>query len=137
MQHSTTQPRIAVIPQQPVVNRSIFVVALALCGLVSFLAGVANLTLAIIQLSNGFLPGVGSTELLDAAFDLTLGALILGSLGAFVKGRILSIWLYAGSLLASLVYQITMGYPPNYLFLGFGFLLVWQLLKFRNELDLR
>jgi hypothetical protein len=29
-----------------------------------------------------------------------------------------------------------MGYPLNYLFLIFGLLLIWQLLKYRNELNL-
>ena len=136
MQHSTTQPRIAAITQHPVIHRSVFVLALALFGVVSFLAGIANLTLAIIQSSNGALPGVGSAALLDAAFDFTLGALIVGSLGAFAQNRLLSVWLYAGGILADILYDSLMGYPPNALFVLFGLLLVSQLLRFRNELEL-
>ena len=136
MQHTTTQPRIAAITQQSVVNRSIFITAIALFGVVSFLAGIANLTLAIIQSPNGALPGLSSASLLDAAFDFTLGALIVGSLGAFVQNRMLSVWLYAGGILADILYDSLMGYPPNALFVLFGLLLVSQLLRFRNELEL-
>ena len=137
MQHSTTQPRIAAITQKPVVNRSIFVIALALFGVLSFLAGIANLIFAIIQFSNSSLPGIGSAALLDAAFEFTLGALIVGSLGAFVQNRMLSVWLYAGGILADILYDSLMGYPPNALFVLFGLLLVSQLLRFRNELELK
>ena len=136
MQYSTTQPRIAAITEQPVINKSIFVTALAIFGVFSILGGISSSVLAIIQFSNGSLPSVTSITLTDAAFNLSLGALIIASVGAFAKGRILSIWLYAGSLFVDGIYHLMMGYPLNYLFIGFGLLLIWQLLKFRSELEL-
>jgi hypothetical protein len=136
MQHTTTQPRIAAISQQPVINKSVFLIALAVFGVVSIVAGIVNLIPAIIQLSNGSVPGVASTTWIDIAFDLALGGLIMASVGIFIKGRMLSIWLYAGSIVADIFYDVIRGYPLNFLFVLFGIVIVWQLLKFRDELEL-
>jgi hypothetical protein len=136
MQHSTTHPRIAAITQPPGINKTIFVFALAFFGVIGILSGIMNLVAAIIQLSSGSLTGVASTVWIDIAFNLSLGGLILASLGAFTERRMLSIWLYAASIIVDGIYHLMMGYPLNYLFMGFGLLLIWQLLKFRNELEL-
>ena len=44
--------------------------------------------------------------------------------------------LYGGSILLDILYNLATGNPLNYLFIGFGLLLVWQILKFRNRLEL-
>jgi hypothetical protein len=74
--------------------------------------------------------------LTDAVYRLILGTLIIVSSRAFAKGRFLSIWLYAGSLILDSFYNLMTGYPLNYLFVAFGLLMIWQILKFRNQLDL-
>jgi hypothetical protein len=82
------------------------------------------------------MPEPASTMVIQAAYDLSVGVLIVVSSRLFAKGKLLSIWLYGGSMVIDSLYHLIMGYPLNYLFLGFGFLLLWQILKVRNELDL-
>ncbi|HUE99956.1 MAG TPA: hypothetical protein VMN99_11935 [Anaerolineales bacterium] len=133
MEHSTTQPRIAAITYQPVLKKSTFVIALAVFGGISILAGIISLISAIVLLSNAFMPSLASTMFTDAAFDLALGALLLASSRAFAKGRILAIWLYGGSILIDSLYNIMMGYPLHYVFMGLGLLLIWQMLKSKDK----
>jgi len=136
MEYSTTQQRIAAIGHRPVLNKSVFVLALALFGVFSALAGIISLVTAIILFSNASMPGIASAMLTDTAFELSLGTLIIASSRMLAKGRILSVGLYAGSIVLDTLYNIMTGYPLNYVFIGFGLLLIWQILKFRNELEL-
>jgi hypothetical protein len=136
MEFSTTQPKISAIARQPVLKKSAFVAALAIFGVFNTLAGIISLVTAIILISNASMPSLASTLLTDTAYKLSLGTLIIASSRAFVKGRLLSIWLYAGSILLDSLYNLLTGYPLNYVFIGFGLLLIWQILKFKNELDL-
>jgi hypothetical protein len=137
MQHSTTQPRIAAITHQPVLKKDIFVFALAVFGFFSILSGIVGFVLAIILLSNATAPDLATTLFIDPAYDLTLGAIIIVSSRAFARGKFLSVWLYGGSLIIDSLYHTLRGYPLNFLFMGFGLLIIWQLLRFRSELDLR
>lgn len=138
MQHTTTQPRITAITQthQAVIKKSTFVIALAGFGGMSILAGVISLVSAIVLLSNAAMPSLVNTILADVAFDFILGALIIASLRALVQGKMLAVWLYAISILIDGFYSLVMGYPLNYIFMGFGLLLVWQMVKYRAELEL-
>ena len=136
MEYSTTQQRIAAIGHQPALKKSTFVVALALFGVFSALAGAISLA-STITLSPG-IPGSGlaNTLLTDAVFEFSLAALIFSSTRAFTKGKIISIWLYGGSIILDIFYKLLTGNPLNYLFIAFGLFLIWQVLKFREELDL-
>jgi len=135
MQHTTTQPRITAITQthQTVFKKSTFVFALAVLSGLTILAGIVSLVSAIILLSNSSLPNLSSTLLMDAVLDLTIGMLILASSRAFASGKILAIWLCAGSILLDSLYGLIKGYEFHYIFIGFGFLLIWQMLKYRQQ----
>jgi hypothetical protein len=138
METSTTHPRIVPIAQtyQPVPKKFTFVVALAFFGVCSILASIVSFVSVIILLLNATMPEPVSRMLIEPTYELTLGALILVSSRTFAKGKLLSIWIYAGSIVIDSLYHMFMGYPLNYLFVGFGILLIWQLLKFRTELEL-
>ncbi|MEO5888020.1 MAG: hypothetical protein ABIQ77_10165 [Anaerolineales bacterium] len=136
MQHTTTQPRIAAITQPTDVKRSTFVIALAVFGVMSILLGLINLFSANIGLSKASMPSLVNTILIGVAFDFILGALIITSSGALAQGRMLAIWLYGGSILLNICFNLAMGQPLNYLFIGFGLLLIWQIAKYRQNLRL-
>jgi hypothetical protein len=133
MQHSTTHPRITVIPRQPVFNKSILGIAIAAFGILNVLVGVIGLVSVIIPFLSTSILTLAGTTLSNALFDLFLGAVILGSFRAFTQGRPAAIWLYVASLAIDLLYKLVMGYPVNYVFIGFGVLLIWQLLKLRAQ----
>jgi hypothetical protein len=135
MDYSTTQQRIAAIGHQPVLKKSAFVAALAIFGVFNVLAGIISLTSAIIFSSDASAPGLANSLLLDAVYQFSLSALIFASARAFAQGKMLSIWLYGGSIILDCTYSLVMGKPLNYVFIGFGLFLIWQILQFRNRLD--
>ena len=139
MQHTTTQPRINVGAQthQTVFNKSIFVIALAGLGGLSLLTGIISLVSAIVLFSNASMPSLFSTLLANAVLDITVGTLMIASSKAFAKGRILAVWLLGGSILLDCLYSLIMGYELHYILIGLGFLLIWQMLKFREEWKFR
>ena len=136
MHYSTTQPRIPAIVQQPVLKKSTFVYALAVFGVFSALAGIISLATAIILSSDASMPVLSEPMLIDAVCEFSLAALIFASSRTFSMGKILSIWLYGSSIVLDSLYNLVTGYPLNYLFIGFGLLLIWQIWKFRNQLEL-
>ena len=136
MEFSTTQPRIAVIPRQPVLKKPVFTASLAIFGIFSILAGVISLVTAIALISNASMPSLVSALLTDTVVELSLGALILASTKAFAQGKILSVWVYGSSMVLDSLYNLATGYPLNYVFIGFGLLLIWQVLRYRDELEL-
>ena len=136
MEYSTTQQRIAAIGHQPALKKSTFVMALAIFGIFSVLAGSISVATSTTLFSGAAMPGRAEAMLADAVYEFVLGALILSSSRAFAKGRILSVWLYAASILLDSLYNIATGYPVNYVFVGFGLLLIWQILRFRDRLEL-
>jgi len=135
MQHITTQPRITAITQshQSVFKKPTFVIGLAGLGGIAILAGIISLISAMILISNASMPGLSSTMLTDAAVSMTIGTLIIASSRAFAKGKMLAIWLYGGSIFLDSLYSLIMGYELHYIFMGLGFLVIWQMLKFRKE----
>ena len=139
MENTTTHPRIVPITQtrQPVLRKSVFIAALALFGIFDILAGIISLVTAIILSSHASMPSLANSTLIDAIYKLSLGALIIASSAAFAKGKLLSIWLYAVGMLLANVYSLTMGYPVNYVFMGFGLLMIWQIWRYRNLLELK
>jgi hypothetical protein len=136
MEYSTTQQRIAAIGHQPALKKSTFVIALAIFGVFSVLAGMISLATWITLSSGAAMPGLADAMLIDAVYEFILGALIFASSRAFAKGKMLSVWIYAASILLDSLYNIVTGYPLNYVFVGFGLLLIWQILRFRDRLDL-
>ena len=138
MEFSTTQPKIAAIahPRQSVSKKPTFVIALSLFGIVSILTGIVSFVLAIILFSNGTMPDPAGALWIDSVYNLFLGGLILFSARSFARGQFLSIWLYFGGMMIDALYHVMMGNPLNYLFLGFGLLIIWQILQFRSELEL-
>ncbi len=136
MEYSTTQQRIAAIGHQPALKKSTFVIALAIFGVFSILAGMISLATWITLSSGAAIPGLADAMLTDAVYEFILGALIFASSRAFAKGKMLSVWIYAASILLDSLYNIVTGYPLNYVFVGFGLLLIWQILRFRGRLDL-
>lgn len=136
MEFTTTQQRIAAIGHQPVLKKSTFIFALAIFGVFSVLAGLISLATSITLSSGAAMPGIAESMLIDAVYEFFLGALIFASSRAFSTGKLLSVWLYAASILLDSLYNIVTGYPLNYLFIGFGLLLIWQILRFRDRLDL-
>lgn len=139
MENTTTHPRIVPITQthQPVLRKSAFVAALALFGVFNTVAAILSLITAIILFSNGSMPSLANATLMGAVYKLSLGALILASAFTFTKGRMLSVWLYAGSLIIDCVYNLMTGYSLNYVFIGFGLLIIWQILNYKNQLELK
>jgi hypothetical protein len=133
MQHTTTQPRITAITQQLVLKKSVFVIALAVLGGFTILAGMISLVSAIILLSNAAMPSLSSSLLADAGMDITTGLLIIASSRAFAKGKILAVWLCGASMLVDSLYSLIRSYPLHYIFIGLGCLFIWQMLKFRTE----
>lgn len=133
MQHTTTQPRMAAITQQTIMNKSHFFLALAAFGVVNILMGLMSLVSAIIPFSSTSILILAGTNIADAVFELFLGVLILASCRAFTKGKSLALWLYSASILMEILYKLLMGSPINYVFVGFGAFMVWQLLKFRQQ----
>jgi len=135
MQHTTTQPRITAIIQthQSVFKKSTFVIGLAGLGGLAILAGIMNLISAMILISNTSISGLSSTMLTDAVATMITGTLIIESSRAFAKGKMLAIWLLGGSILLDNLYGLIMGYELHYIFMGLGFLLIWQMLKFRKD----
>lgn len=136
MQHTTTQPRITAITHQSVFKKSTFVIALAVLGGITILAGIVSLISAIILVSNASMPNLFRTILTDAVFDITLGTLIVASSMAFAKGKIQAIWFFGGSILLDCLYSLIRGYELHYIFTGLGFLLIWQMLTFRKEWEI-
>ena len=136
MEYSTTQQKIAAIGHQPALKKSTFVAALALFGVFSALAGAISLASAIILSSDGSASGLANTLLTDTVYEFSLAALIFASMRAFTKGKIISIWLYGGSIILDIFYNLLTGTPLNYLFIAFGLFLIWQVLKLRDKLDL-
>jgi len=135
MQHTTTQPRITVRPQTrpSTFKKYTFVIAIGVLGGLTILAGIVSLVSGIALFSNVALSGLARSMLIDAVLDITVGALMLASLKAFDKGKMLAVWLYAGSLVLDSLYSLIRGYELHYILLGLGFLLIWQMLKFRSE----
>ena len=129
MEYSTTQQRIAAIGHEPVLKKSTFVFALAIFGVFSALAGIISLATAIMIPSDASL-------WTDAVYEFSLAAVIFASSRAFTQGKILSVWLYGSSILLDTLYNLATGNPLNYLFIAYGLLLVWQILKFRDRLEL-
>ena len=129
MEYSTTQQRIAAVGHEPVLKKSTFVFALAIFGVFSALAGIISFATAITLSSD-------TSLWTDAVYGFSLAALIFASARIFTQGKILAVWLYGGSILLDILYNLATGNPLNYLFIGFGLLLVWQILKFRNRLEL-
>jgi hypothetical protein len=136
MEYSNTQQRIAAIGHQPVLKKSTFGFALAIFGVFSALAGIMSLATATVLSSTGSIPGLANTMLVDAVYEFSLAALIFASSKAFTKGKMLSVWLYGGSIILDILYNIVTGNPLNYLFIGFGLLLIWQILRFKSTLEL-
>lgn len=138
MENSTTHPRIVPVTQRyhSVPKKSHFAIALIFFGVCSVLAGIISFVSAIILLSNGTAPNPVSRMLIEPAYELSLGAFILVSSRTFAKGKLLSVWLYGASIVIDSLYHLIMGYPLNYLFVGFGLFLIWQILKCRDELEL-
>ena len=134
MENSTTHPRIVPLTLSPprVSKKAIFVIAVGFFGICSIFAGI----MSIVLLLNGILSAPASSLWIQIGYELSLGALMLVGARALAKGKLLSIWLYGGSIIIDSVYHLMMGYPLNYLFIAFGLLLIWQLLKHRSELDL-
>ena len=133
MQHSTTQPRIAAITQQTIINQALFVIAIAVFGVLSLLAGVIRLVSAIIPFLSTSIFTLATPTITDASFELFLGVLILISSRAFAKGKFLAVWIYSTSIVMDGLYKLIMGYPLNYLFMGFGLFMIWQMLKSRDQ----
>ena len=136
MQHTTTQPRIAAITPQVVVKKSTFSVALAALGSMSILAGIISSVSAIVLLSETSMPGMINSVLADVACNFILSTLIMASWRALAQGQMLAIWLFGSSLLIDSFYSLVMGYQLNYVFVGFGLILIWQMVKYRAELEL-
>jgi hypothetical protein len=137
MHYTTTQPKIPAIAHQPVLKKSTFVFALAVFGVFSALAGIISLVTAIILSSNASMPSLAETMLFDAVYEFGLSALIFASSRAFSKGRLLSVWLYGSSLVLDSFYNLMTGNPLNYLFVGFGLFVIWQILRYRSQLELK
>lgn len=136
MEYTTTQQRIAAIGHQPVLKKSAFVLALAIFGVFSGLAGIISLATAIILSSDASMPGLANTMLVDAVYEFSLAALIFASARAFTKGQMLSVWLYGSSVILDILYNLVTGNPFNFVFMGFGLLLISQILRFRSKLEL-
>ena len=133
MQHTTTQPRITVIAYPSVFKKSTFVIALAVLGGITILAGIIGLSSAIILLADASLPNLATMIFTNAVVDMMVGTLIFVSSRAFAIGKVRAIWLFGGSILLDSMYSLIMSYQLHYIFMGLGFLLIWYMLKFRKE----
>ena len=136
MQHTTTQPRIAAITPPLVLKKSTFSVALAALGSMSLLAGIISSVSAIVLFSEAPTSGLVNSVVADVVCNFVLAALLFASWRALAHGKLLTVWIFGSSLLVDSCYSLVMGYQLHYAFVGFGLLLIWQLVKYRAELDL-
>ena len=138
MQETTTQPRIAAIAHihPSVIKKSTFMIALLALGSMSILAGVISSVSAIVLLSEVPMSGMVNSVLADVVCNFILGALIMTSWRALSQGKTLTIWLFGSSLIVDSFYSLVMGYPLNYVFMGLGLILIWQMVKHKTELEL-
>ena len=134
MDNSITHPRIVLssIPHQFIWKKSIFVIALAVFGAGSILGGILD---AILSLNTTLLAS-GSLMWFEIIYQLSLGVFILTSVKVFTKGKLLSVWLYGSSILIDSIYHVIMSHSLNFLFIGFGLLLIWQIFQHKRELEL-
>jgi hypothetical protein len=114
-------------------NKSFFVIALAVFGVLNTLIGLIGLVSVIIPFLSESILALAGTTIPNALFDLFLGGLILASLRAFAQGNMAAIWIYGASILLDSLYKLMMEYPLNYVFIVFGLILIWQLLRFRDQ----
>jgi hypothetical protein len=117
---------------QPVSKKFIFVIAIAFFGVCSVVSGVINLAFSL----NGGSPGPAGIALIQTGYELSMGVLILVSAWMFARGKFLSVWLYGACMLIDSLYHVSFGYPLNYLFVGFGVFLIWQILQVKDGLEL-
>ena len=136
MQQTTTQPRIAAITTHVVVRKSSFLIALAALGGMSILAGIISSVSAIVLFSEAPTSGMVNSVIADVVCNFILGALIFASWRSMTQNKMLTVWLLGSSLLFDSFYSLVMGYQLNYVFVGFGLLLIWQMVKYRAELEL-
>jgi hypothetical protein len=136
MEYSTTQQRIAALGHRPVLKKSTFVAALAIYGVFSSLAAIISLTSAIVFSSHASAPELANALMIDAVYGFILSALIFASSRALAQGKMLSVWLYGGSIILDCLYNFVTGNALNYVFIGFGLFLIWQILRYRNRLEL-
>jgi hypothetical protein len=114
-------------------NKSIFVIALAVFGVLNTLFGLIGLVSVIVPFFSESVLALAGTTTPNALFDLFLGGLILASWRAFAQGKIAAVWVYGASIFLDSLYKLMMGYPLNYVFIVFGVILIWQLLKFKDQ----
>lgn len=119
---------------QPVLSKSALAKGFAILGVILFVMGGLNVFsgTSLLLLKTAF-PSLAKSILTDGIFGITIGALIFASSRALAKGKVWAVWLYGGSIIADAIYNIVVGRPMNYFFMGFGLLFIWQMLKFRNE----
>jgi hypothetical protein len=91
---------------------------------------------ANVLVATAVMPSLVNTILVDVAFDLVLGALIIASSRALAHGNMQAIWLYGGCVLLDSLFNLFMGYPLNYVFIGFALLVILQVFQYREQLEL-
>ncbi len=123
------------IRTQSTLKKSTLVKGLAWYAVINFAFGLIGV-IATKGFVNSYLPAFAETMFLHSAFEMLLGTLIFISSWMLGKGRILAIWLYGGAILMDCIFNIAMGYNLNYIFIGFGLLFIWQMVKFKNQWEL-
>ena len=111
-------------------------IALAALGTMSILAGIISSVSAIVLLSESSMPDLVNSVLADVTCNFILGILIMTSWRVLAQGKMLAVWFLGTSLLVDSFYSLVMGYQLNYVFVSFGLLLIWQMVKYRAELEL-
>jgi len=123
------------IQNQSTLKKSTLVKGLAWYAVIYFAFGLIGV-IGTKGFINSYLPAFGETMFLHFVYDMLFGSLIFLSSWMLTKGRLLAIWLYGSAILIDCTFNIAMGYQLNYIFIGFGLLFIWQMVKFKNQWEL-
>lgn len=112
---------------QPKANKETFAKAFVFLAIINFASGALN----IFNSTNEYMQqGFADHLIKNGVFDIVLGVIIGFSAYFLKKGKVMSIWLYAASILITVAYNITMGHTFPYFSVLIGFLIIsplWEL----------
>ncbi len=117
----------------PILDKSILTKGNALLGIVILIGAAINLLSAASLLLKSVFPSLAREMLTSGIFSVVVGVLVFVSSRALAKGKLVAAWLYGVGILIDSIYNIIAGRATNYLFIGFGVIFIWQMLKFKNE----
>lgn len=120
--------------QKPAIGKyssfQVLIVILTVMGLFTILS-------AIISLVGALLGSVSGILMEDVIFNIVFGALVFLAARVLARRKVMGLWIFTGSILLSLAYELIMNRGLNYIVLLFGALVAWQLLSLQKRGEIR